>query len=100
LRRDPTKEPGVLFMIVERFRDADPLPVYRHLRDNGRGLPEGLRYIDSWVEPSFGRCFQVMETDDASLIQRWILHWGDLADFEVIPVVASAETRAVVEPLL
>jgi hypothetical protein len=90
----------VLFMIVERFRNADPLPIYRHLRDEGRGLPAGLRYVDSWVEPSFGRCFQVMETDDASLIQQWILHWGDLAEFEVIPVVTSAETRAVVEPLL
>jgi Protein of unknown function (DUF3303) len=90
----------VLFMIVERFKDADPLPVYRHLRDKGRGLPDGLHYVDSWVEPNFGRCFQVMETDDASLIQQWVLHWGDLAAIEVIPVVTSAETRAVVEPLL
>jgi hypothetical protein len=90
----------VLFMIVERFKDADPLPVYRHLRDKGRGLPDGLRYVDSWVESSFTRCFQVMETDDASLIQQWVLHWGDLAEIEVIPVVSSAETRAVVEPLL
>jgi hypothetical protein len=90
----------LLFMIVEHFKDADPLPIYRHLRDAGRGLPDGLRYVDSWVEPSFGRCFQVMETDDASLIQQWILHWGGLADFEIIPVVTSAATRAVVEPLL
>jgi hypothetical protein len=90
----------VLFMIVEYFKDADPLPIYRHLRDHGRGLPEGLRYVDSWVEPSFTRCFQLMETDDASLIQQWILHWGQLADFEIIPVVTSADTRAVVEPLL
>jgi hypothetical protein len=90
----------VLFMIVERFKNADPLPIYRHLRDAGRGLPDGLRYVDSWVETSFGRCFQVMETDDASLLQQWILHWGDLTEFEIIPVVTSAETRAVVEPLL
>lgn len=90
----------MLFMIVERFKDADPLPIYRHLRDQGRGLPDGLRYVDSWVEPSFGRCFQVMETDDASLLQQWVLHWDGLAEFEIIPVVTSADTRAVVEPLL
>ncbi|HMG99148.1 MAG TPA: DUF3303 family protein [Gaiellales bacterium] len=90
----------MLFMIIERFKDADPVPVYRHLRDHGRGLPEGLRYVDSWVEPSFQRCFQVMECDDAALIQEWILHWQGLAEFEIVPVVTSAATRAVVEPLL
>ena len=63
-------------MIVERFKNADPLPVYRHLRDAGRGLPEGLRYVDSWVEPNFDRCFQVMECDDAALLQEWVLHWA------------------------
>ena len=90
----------MLFMIIERFKDADPLPVYRHLRDHGRGLPEGLRYVDSWVEPSFQRCFQVMECDDAALLQQWVLHWAGLAEIEIVPVVTSAETRAVVEPLL
>jgi hypothetical protein len=89
-----------LNQFIERFKDADPLPVYRHLRDNGRGLPDGLRYVDSWVEPSFQRCFQVMECDDAALIQEWILHWQGLAEFEIVPVVTSAATRAVVEPLL
>jgi hypothetical protein len=79
----------VLFMVIERFKDADPLPVYRHLRDAGRGLPEGLTYVDSWIEPGFGRCFQVMECDDAALLQQWVLHWKGLADFEIVPVVRS-----------
>jgi hypothetical protein len=90
----------VLFMIVERFKNADPLPVYRHLGDQGRGLPDGLRYVDSWVEPGFGRCFQVMECDDASLLQQWVLSWVGLAEIEIVPVVSSAETGANVEPLL
>jgi hypothetical protein len=29
----------VLFMVIERFKDRDPRPIYRHLRDHGRGLP-------------------------------------------------------------
>ena len=90
----------MLFMVVERFKDRDPRPVYRHLRDAGRGMPEGLRYIDSWVEPSFERCFQVMECDDASLLQQWVLHWDAFAEVEIIPVVTSAETRANVAPFL
>jgi hypothetical protein len=90
----------VLFMVIERFANRDPKPVYRHLRDHGRGLPDGLRYVDSWVEPGFGRCFQVMECDDLSLLQRWVLHWTGLAEIEIVPVLTSAETRANVEALL
>ena len=87
-------------MVIERFEDRDPRPIYRHLRDHGRGLPEGLHYVDSWIEPGFERCFQLMECDDASLLQQWVLHWSGLAEFEIVPVVTSALTRANVEPLL
>jgi hypothetical protein len=90
----------VLFMIIERFNDRDPRPVYRHLRDQGRGLPEGLGYVDSWVEPGFGRCFQLMECDDPGLLQQWVLHWVGLAEIEIVPVVTSAATRANVEQVL
>ena len=48
----------MLFMVIERFADNDMVPVYQRLRDQGRGLPEGLEYLDSWVEPNFARCFQ------------------------------------------
>lgn len=91
----------MLFMIIERFRDSDMLPVYQRLRDQGRSMPEGLKYIDSWVEPNFARCFQLMECDDLRLIQQWILHWRGLgATFEIVPVVSSAATREVVAPYL
>ena len=40
----------MLFMVIERFRDGDPLPVCRRLRESVRMLPEGLKYVDSWVE--------------------------------------------------
>ncbi len=55
----------MLFMIIERFKDRDAVPVYRRVRDAGRGFPDGLKYIDSWIEPNFDRCFQLMECDDA-----------------------------------
>lgn len=91
----------MLFMIVERFERDDMLPVYRRLREGGRGLPEGLRYVDSWVEPSFARCFQLMECDDLRLLQQWVLGWrGAGVTFEIVPVVSSRETREVVAPFL
>jgi Protein of unknown function (DUF3303) len=91
----------MLFMIIEHFRDNDMVPVYQRLRERGRSLPEGLEYIDSWVAADFSRCFQLMRCDDLRLIQTWILEWrGSGVTLEIVPVVMSAEARAVVEPYL
>ena len=91
----------MLFMIIERFKDSDMLPIYRRVRDEGRRLPDGLRYIDSWVEPNFSRCFQVMECDDLRLLQQWALQWrGSGVTLEIVPVVSSKDTRDVVAPYL
>ena len=91
----------MLFMVIEKFADNDMIPVYERLRDHGRALPAGLKFIDSWIEPNFARCFQLMECDDLRLIQQWVLHWrGCGVTFEIVPVVPSAETREVVAPFL
>ena len=91
----------MLFMVIERFRDHDMLPVYQRLREAGRSLPEGLEYLGSWVEPGFGRCFQLMRCDDLALMQQWILGWRGLGvTFEVVPVLPGTEVREVVAPFL
>ncbi len=87
----------MLFMLVERFKNRDAKAVYRLFREKGRGLPDGLRYVDSWVESSLDRCFQLMECDDARLLQQWVLHWENLIEFEFVPVVPSAEARKIIE---
>jgi hypothetical protein len=87
----------MLFMIIERFKDQDAVPAYKRVRDEGRKLPVGLKYLNSWVEPNFGRCFQLMECDDLRVLQTWILGWrGSGISFEVIPVLSSADTTEIV----
>lgn len=83
----------MLFMIIERFKDRDPEPIYRRLAESGRFMPEGLRYHDSWIEPNFDRCFQLMECADARLLMEWIRQWRDLMEFEIVPVCPSREVR-------
>jgi hypothetical protein len=90
----------MLYMIVEQFRNGDPLPVYRRFRDQGRLAPAGLRYIASWVTGDFRRCFQVMECDDRELLDQWISQWHDLVDFEIVPVMTSADAAAALSPRL
>ncbi len=87
-------------MLIERFRNRDARAVYRRLRERGRAMPDGLRYVGSWIEANFDRCFQIMECEDARLLQQWVLEWGDLIEFEIVPVVPSAEVRAAIEPRL
>ena len=90
----------MLFMVIERFKDRDAAAVYRRAQTDGRMAPEGLKYVGSWVEANFDRCFQLMECDDASLLQQWVLAWRDLVEFEIVPVVPSDETLANVTPAL
>jgi hypothetical protein len=81
-------------MIIEHFRDGDARPVYARFRERGRLAPDGLRYVDSWVTPDLTRCYQVMECDDRALVDEWIAAWSDLVDFEVHPVITSADAAA------
>jgi hypothetical protein len=90
----------MLFMVIERFKDRDAKRIYRRLRQTGRSMPDGLNYIDRWVEPNLDRCFQLMETGDLRLLQIWVAGWSDLMEFEIVPVVPSKETRRVFEELI
>ena len=90
----------MLFMVIERFRDRDAKAVYRRFREQGRMTPEGLTYVGSWIEANFDRCFQLMECDDARLLQDWLLNWSDLMQCEIVPVVPSDQTRELVQSRL
>lgn len=87
-------------MVIERFRNREAEPVYRRFRDHGRLAPDGLTYVASWVDLSVSTCFQVMECEDRSLLEAWIARWCDLVDFEVIPVMTSAEAANSIAPRL
>ena len=93
-------ETALLYMIVEHFKNQDPLPVYRRFRDHGRLAPEGLHYVSSWVDEKFERCFQLMEADDRALLDQWIARWSDIVTFDVYPVMPSQEAAEKVAPRL
>jgi hypothetical protein len=88
------------YMVVERFRNRDPLPVYRRFRDRGRLAPEGVQYLSSWVDDKFECCFQLMETADRALLDQWSANWSDIVDFEIFPVVTSPEAAQAIAPRL
>jgi uncharacterized protein DUF3303 len=90
----------LLYMVVEQFRNGDPVPVYRRFRERGRLMPDGVNYVSSWVDEKLERCFQLMEADDPVLLDEWIANWDDVADFEVYPVVSSSEAAERVAPRL
>jgi hypothetical protein len=84
----------VLFLVIEHFRGGDPYPVYARFHAQGRLAPAGLEYVGSWVTEDLAHCYQVMACADRRLLDEWMAHWADLVEFEVIPVVSSAEAAA------
>ena len=90
----------MLFMVIERFRPGQAAAIYRRFRDRGRMMPEGVKYVSSWIEPDFQRCYQVMEADRADDLKGWMIHWDDLMEFEVVPVMTSAQAVEKMAPLL
>ena len=92
--------PNTLYMVVEYFKNKDAVSVYRRFRDRGRMAPEGLVYLSSWVDGKFERCYQLMATEDDSLLDEWMANWADLVNFEVHRVVTSQEAAESIVPHL
>ena len=90
----------MLFMVIEHFRPGQAPAIYRRFRERGRMAPNGVRYVASWVDLGFQRCFQVMEADDERLLREWTANWDDLIDIEVIPVLTFADAAAAIAPQL
>ena len=95
-----SEEGSLLYLIIELFKNQDPVPVYRRFRDRGRLAPEGVRYVSSWVDEKLERCFQLMEADSRQLLDEWIANWNDLVEFEVYPVISSNEAQERIAPRL
>jgi hypothetical protein len=81
----------MLFMVVERFRNG-PDPVYERVAAHGRMIPDGVTYVDSWIGArDRSVCYQLMEAHAVEDLSPWIRAWEDLVEFEVVPVISSAE---------
>ncbi len=82
------------YMVIETYVHG-PRPVYARAAARGRMLPSGLVYLDSWIaERGLDRCYQLMETEDPSLFDTWTAAWSDIVEFEIVPVINSAEAAA------
>ncbi len=78
-------------MIIERFKEGAAPEIYQRFREKGRMMPAGLEYVSSWIDLDFKVCWQLMQTEEFALFDRWIDKWRDLMDFEIVPVRTSAE---------
>jgi Protein of unknown function (DUF3303) len=86
----------MLFMVVEHFKPGKAVDIYRRFHERGRMAPDDVKYVASWVDLEFERCFQVMEADSETRLEEWTKHWDDLTDFEIVPVRTSAEAAAAI----
>jgi len=87
-------------MVIERFKEGAEPEIYRRFREKGRMMPAGLEYVSSWIDMDFKICWQLMQTEDFGLFGKWIANWGDLMDFEIVPVRTSAEASELMKQKL
>ena len=90
----------MLFMVIEHFRPGLAPEIYRRFRDRGRMAPADVKYVSSWVDFDFHRCFQIMEADSEARLRHWTANWDDLVDFEIVPVRTSADAAAAIASAL
>ena len=88
----------MLYMVIERFKEAATPEIYRRFRERGRMMPDGLEYVSSWIDLDFRICYQLMRTEDFALFDKWIDNWRDLMQFEIVPVRSSAEAVELMAP--
>lgn len=78
-------------MVVETFLDGNTARVGERFRRNGRMLPDGVLFLESWMSTDGSKCYQLMETPSVEALEPWMTAWSDLVGFEVVGVVDSAE---------
>jgi hypothetical protein len=83
----------MLYMIIEHFHPGKVKQLYQRFDEKGRMLPLYVQYINSWINEDVSVCYQLMETDSIEKLHEWVAKWDDLADFEIISVISSAEAK-------
>lgn len=82
------------YIIIEHFKKDKIKEVYRRFDEQGRMLPEGVEYVDSWIDEDVTVCYQLMQSLSRELLDSWISKWSDLVDFTVVRVISSTDARA------
>ncbi|MEO1491185.1 MAG: DUF3303 family protein [Pseudomonadota bacterium] len=72
------------YMVIETFKPGSLDQIYHRLHTKGRGLPDGLHFIESWLAADGSRCFQIMETEDPATFDAWMPYWSDLVTFDIV----------------
>lgn len=78
-------------MVIETFNEGWKEKVYERFHQEGRLLPEGLTYLNSWLEKDGDRCFQLMETNDPSLFHQWMMNWNEMGDWGTMEIIEIGE---------
>ena len=83
----------MLYMVIEHYHPGKLKDLYQRFDEKGRMLPDGVKYINSWINEVITVCYQLMESDSLDKLNEWISNWNDIVDFELIPVISSFEAK-------
>ncbi|MCB9081664.1 MAG: DUF3303 family protein [Lewinellaceae bacterium] len=84
---------AMLYLIIEKFYPGKVKELYQRLDTEGRFLPDGVTYVGSWIDENIETCYQVMDSPSREKLQEWMDHWAGYCEWEVMPVITSAQAK-------
>ena len=60
------------YIIIEKFHEGKIKALYQRFDEKGRMLPEGVIYINSWINEPVTVCYQLMESSSEEKLKQWI----------------------------
>ena len=81
------------YLIIERFYPEKVKALYQRFEAEGRLLPDGVQYLNSWIDEKIETCYQLMESDTQEKLLEWVSRWSEFATFDIIPVISSDQAK-------
>ena len=71
--------PSDIMEVRKRFAEPEPL--------------EGIKMLGRWHVLGNNNGFVLIETDNPVALTKYVVHWADLSDTSVVPVIEDEEMR-------
>ena len=67
--------------------------------ETGAPAPQGVEIHGRWFTASHSKGFMLVETDDPTLLFKFVSEWADIIDFVIEPVVTDEQAAPILSQM-
>lgn len=87
----------MLFMAIVTWKPEHKIEMVKRSQEKGSMRPEGIKFINEWVDVSGGKSFSLFEANNSNDILSWVTVWTDIMEFEITPVMELDEVMQAIK---